>query len=342
VIEALLAIPTIAHKGFITEQYDSMVGSANMSTNRPSDAAIVRLHGRKDGLAVTADCNSLHVYSDPRQGAALAVSEAARNLACSGAKPLGVTNCLNFGNPYNPEVYFQFAQAIQGMGEACARFETPVTGGNVSFYNQSEHGPVFPTPTIGMVGYLTDAEQQQMTLDFKAEGDQIFLLGRVMEDYGSSQYLYHYHGITHSPVPYLHLDEEYALQQVLLDLIGQGLIRSAHDVSDGGLAVTLMESGFDRGLGFQVTTPTTLRKDAFLYGESGGRAVVSVDPEQVSRFEALAASHGVPTLLLGQVTAHAIQIDGKSLGDIAAFHHIYLHALTQRVNQTTSQEVLTD
>jgi phosphoribosylformylglycinamidine synthase subunit PurL len=340
VIAALLAIPTIAHKGFITEQYDSMVGSANMSTNRPSDAAIVRLHGRKEGLAVTADCNSLHVYSDPRRGTALAVSEAARNLVCSGAKPLGVTNCLNFGNPYNPEVYYQFSQAIQGMGEACRRFETPVTGGNVSFYNQSEHGPVFPTPTIGMVGYLDDAEAQQMTLDFKAEGDLIFLLGRVVEDYGSSQYLYHYHGITHSPAPYLDLDDEHLLQQTLLKLIREKAIRSAHDVSDGGVAVTLLESAFANHLGFSVQTPDYLRKDAFLYGESGGRVVVSLSQDQADLFEGICEAAALPYLALGQVTAQPIRIDGETLGNVGTFHQIYQQALTERVNQTTSQDVL--
>lgn len=340
VIEALLAIPTIAHKGFITEQYDSMVGSANMSTNRPSDAAVLRLHGRKPGLAVTADCNSLHVYSDPHRGTALAVSEAARNLVCSGAKPLGVTNCLNFGNPYNPEVYYQFAQAIQGMGAACRRFETPVTGGNVSFYNQSEQGAVFPTPTIGMVGYLEDAEAQQMTLDFQAEGDLIVLLGKVVEDYGSSQYLYHYHGITHSPAPYLDLDDEYLLQQTVLELIREKVIRSAHDVSDGGLAVTLLESAFPRQLGFSIQTPDSLRKDAFLYGESGGRVVVSVSAAQLERFEGICETAALPYLELGQVTAQQIRIDGQHLGHVGTFHQLYLQALTKRVNQTTSQEVL--
>lgn len=340
VIKALVAIPTIAHKGFITEQYDSMVGSANMSTNRHSDAAIVRLHGRKEGLAVTADCNSLHVYSDPRRGTALAVSEAARNLVCSGATPLGVTNCLNFGNPYNPEVYYQFSQAIQGMGEACRRLETPVTGGNVSFYNQSDHGPVFPTPTIGMVGYLDNAEAQQMTLDFKTEGDLIFLLGRVVEDYGSSQYLYHYHGITHSPAPYLDLDDEHLLQHTLLDLIGQKAIRSAHDVSDGGLAVTLLESAFANQMGFTVQTPDYLRKDAFLYGESGGRVVVSLSQDQADLFEGICETAALPYFELGQVTAQQIRIDGEHLGNVGTFHQIYLQALTERVNHTTSQDVL--
>jgi len=340
VIKALLAIPTIAHKGFITEQYDSMVGSANMSTNHPSDAALLRLHGRKEGLAVTADCNSLHVFSDPRRGTSLAVSEAARNLVCSGAKPLGVTNCLNFGNPYNPEVYYQFSQAIQGMGEACRRFETPVTGGNVSFYNQSNQGPVFPTPTIGMVGYLEDAEAQRMTLDFKAEGDLIFLLGRVVEDYGSSQYLYHYHGITHSPAPYLDLDDESLLQETLLKLIREQAIRSAHDVSDGGLAITLLESAFPNQMGFSVQTPDYLRKDAFLYGESGGRVVVSLSRDQADLFEGICETAALPYLELGQVTGQQIRIDGEHLGNVGTFHQIYLRALTERVNQTTSQDVL--
>ncbi|MGZ5287672.1 MAG: phosphoribosylformylglycinamidine synthase subunit PurL, partial [Flavisolibacter sp.] len=187
VAKELIRLPTIASKRWITNQYDSMVGTANTSTNQPADAAIVLVRETGRGIAVTVDCNSRYVYADPYKGAMIAVAEAARNIVCSGGKPLGVTNCLNFGNPYDPEVYYQFVHAIKGMGEACRKFDTPVTGGNVSFYNQNPDGPVFPTPTIGMVG-LVDDLKKKMTLDFKSPGDVIYLLGTSRNDLASSAY----------------------------------------------------------------------------------------------------------------------------------------------------------
>ncbi len=329
VIRFLLDRPSIASKRWVTEQYDSMVGTANMSTNTPSDAAIVRIHGKKEGLAVTADCNSRYVHADPEQGAAHAVAEAARNLVVSGALPLGVTNCLNFGNPFNPEVYYQFAHAIKGMGKACLAFDTPVTGGNVSFYNQSETGPVFPTPTIGMVGVLADVTTGTMGMAFQHEGDKIYLLGQVVEDLGSSEYLYAYHGVKHSPAPYLNLQEEVALQKEVLALIHARLIRSAHDVSDGGLVVCLLESAFVKGLGFTLDCPGNLRKDAFLYGEAGGRVVVSVSPQQEKAF--LSALKHVPARLLGTVKGKDLALDGETLGSIASYRAIYDQGLTGKL-----------
>ncbi len=329
VIRFLLDRPSIASKNWVTEQYDSMVGTVNMSTNAPSDAAILRIHDQKQGLAVTADCNSRHVYADPEKGCALAVAEAARNLVVSGARPLGVTNCLNFGNPYNPEVYYQFAHAIKGMRTACSKFDTPVTGGNVSFYNQSETGPVFPTPTIGMVGVVEDIEKGTMSMNVKQEGDAIYLLGKVVEDIGSSEYVYAYHGIKNTPAPYLDLDEELALQIQMLDLIGEGLVQSAHDVSDGGLIVALLESGFVNGLGMEITCPDDMRKDAFLYGEAGGRIVVSVSSEDETSFRR--AVSGVPLLKLGTVTGAHLVLDGETLGRIEDYQAIYQQGLTSRV-----------
>ncbi|MGZ8524195.1 MAG: phosphoribosylformylglycinamidine synthase subunit PurL, partial [Chitinophagaceae bacterium] len=187
IAEQVIQLPSIASKRWIFNQYDSMVGTANTSTNAPSDAAVVVVKGSKKGLAVTTDCNSRYVYADPYKGTMIAVSEAARNIVCSGGQPLGVTNCLNFGNPYDPEVYYQFVHAIKGMGEACRKFDTPVTGGNVSFYNQNPDGPVNPTPTIGMVGLLEDVNNK-MTLDFKDEGDVLYLLGHSQNDINSSEY----------------------------------------------------------------------------------------------------------------------------------------------------------
>lgn len=329
VIRFLLDRPSIASKQWVTEQYDSMVGTVNMSTNAPSDAAIVRIHDRKQGLAVTADCNSRFVYANPEIGCALAVSEAARNLVVTGAKPLGVTNCLNFGNPYNPEVYYQFANAIKGMGAACSKYDTPVTGGNVSFYNQSETGPVFPTPTIGMVGVIDDVTTGTMSMNFKQEGDKIYLLGKVVEDIGSSEYVYAYHGIKNSPAPYLDMDEELALQNQILKLIETGLIKSAHDVSDGGLIVTVLESGFVGGLGMTINTPDDIRQDAFLYGEAGGRIVVSVSPDQEADF--LAAIHGVPVLELGTVAGDSLVLNGETLGSVAEYKGVHSLGLTGKL-----------
>ena len=214
----IIQLPSIASKRWIYNQYDSMVGTVNASTNAPTDAAIVIVKGTKKALAVTTDCNSRYVFADPYKGAMIAVSEAARNIVCSGGQPLGVTNCLNFGNPYDPEVYYQFVHAIKGMGDACRKFDTPVTGGNVSFYNQNPDGPVYPTPTIGMVGLLEDAKNR-MTMDFKEEGDVLYLLGHSQNDINCSEYLHKILDVKFSPAPHFDLDEEYALQKKLSEAI---------------------------------------------------------------------------------------------------------------------------
>ena len=208
VADFLLSHYNIASRRWVSTQYDSMVGTVNMSTNAPSDAAIVNIKGTEKAIALTVDCNARYVYADPENGCAIAVAEAARNLVCSGAEPSAITNCLNFGNPYNKEVYWQFVQAIKGMGKACRKFQTPVTGGNVSFYNQSsDEGPVFPTPTIGMLGVLEN-KNHRMSLNFKNAGDSIFLIGESVNDISSSEYLYSFHGIKTSPAPHFDLDVE--------------------------------------------------------------------------------------------------------------------------------------
>lgn len=271
VAEEIIQIPNIASKRTVYQQYDSMVGTGNTSTNAPTDAAVVLVKGTAKGIAVTTDCNSRYVFADPYKGTMIAVSEAARNIVCSGGLPLGVTNCLNFGNPYDPEVYYQFVSAIKGMGEACRKFDTPVTGGNVSFYNQNPDGAVYPTPTIGMVGLLEHIDEK-MTLDFKAEGDLIFLVGKATNDISSSEYLHKIHGIEYSPVPHFDLNEEFELQQTIARLIKEKLIVSAHDVSEGGLFVTLIESSFNRNLGFDVAAAdASVRKDAYWFGEGQNR-----------------------------------------------------------------------
>jgi phosphoribosylformylglycinamidine synthase II len=313
VAETIIRLPSIASKRWIFTQYDSTVGTVNSSTNSPTDAAIVLVKGTKKGLAVTTDCNSRYVFADPYKGAMIAVSEAARNIVCSGAEPIGVTNCLNFGNPYDPEVYYQFVKAIEGMGEACRKFNTPVTGGNVSFYNQNPEGPVYPTPTIGMVGLLENIKTKT-TLDFKEEGDVIYLLGEITNDINCSEYLHKFCKIEFSPAPYFDLDGELKLQKKVSELISRQFIRSAHDVSEGGLFTTLCESGFSRELGFSVETKSTIRKDAFLFGEGQGRLIVTVTIDKVKEFENFLQDF--PCEKIGVVSTGEVVIDGDFWGTL--------------------------
>ena len=321
VMEFLAKLPNLASKRWVYNQYDSMVGGINMSTNAPSDAAIVNIKGTKKALAMTVDCNARYVNADPEVGCAIAVSEAARNIVCSGGAPSAVTNCLNFGNPYNPEVYWQFVGAIKGMSAACLKFETPVTGGNVSFYNQSSYeGPVFPTPTIGMIGVLAD-KSLQTTLNFKNEGDVIYLLGESKNDISSSEYVYSFHKLKSTPAPYFNLDAEHKLQTVISSLISSKLIRSAHDVSDGGLFMNLLESGMVNNLGFEITCDSSIRKDAFLFGEAQSRAVITVS--SASDIEAELKKLTIPFIKLGVVKGNAIVIDGTNYGLISDFKHSF-------------------
>ncbi len=311
----LIGHPNIASRRWIAEQYDSMVGTANTSTNQPSDAAIVNVKGTNKNIVISVDCNSRYVNSDPEKGTIIAVCEAARNIVCSGGEPVAITNCLNFGNPYIPEVYWHFVGAIKGMRAACEKLKTPVTGGNVSFYNQSsDEGPVFPTPTIGMLGLLEDIKLK-MTLDFKNEGDIIYQLGTSRNDISSSEYLYSYHKYKASPAPFIDLEEEAKLQKTILELIKNKLIVSAHDVSDGGLFVTLTESAMaaSKELGFSVkTTSHKVRKDAFWFGESQSRVVVSVSQDKKENFETILKTNNVDFSNLGSVVAEKVcQIDGN-------------------------------
>ncbi len=325
VAEKLVQIPNIASKRWIYTQYDSMVGTANMSTNAPSDAPLVWIKGTDRALAVTVDCNSRYVYADPYKGAMIAVSEAARNIVCSGALPLGVTNCLNFGNPYDPEVYYQFVNAIKGMGDACRKFDTPVTGGNVSFYNQNPDGPVYPTPTIGMVGLLEKIDHQ-MTLHFKESGDLIIMLGVARNDIGSSEYLHKIVGVDHSPSPHFDIEEEYTLQQLVRLLIQQKLVDSVHDISEGGLFINLLESGFNNHLGFEVKqTDASIRKDAFWFGEAQSRVVVTIAPEKLDALKAACGKHVYA--ILGSVTESTIQVDGDHWGGIENWKDLYDSAI---------------
>lgn len=327
--------PNLLSKRWIYEQYDSMVRTNSMSTNDPSDAAIVRVKGTNKALAVTTDCNSAYVYADPYIGTMIAVAEAARNIVCSGGEPVAITNCLNFGNPYNPEVYWQFVHAIKGMGDACMKFDTPVTGGNVSFYNQSvfkdRTDPIFPTPTIGMLGVLDDKDKR-MTLNFKAPGHQIYMLGTPQNDMGSSEYLRIVHNIPLSPAPKFELDEEYHIQQNIKALIKKDMIESAHDISEGGLFMALMESAMVNELGFTIETDSNFRKDAYLFGESQSRIVISVKLDNEDDLVNYLNSHNVSFSKLGEVKGDQIVIDDENYGTIQDWKALHLDHLGEKID----------
>ena len=336
VARQLMANHNIASKKWIYEQYDSMVGTANMSTNKPSDAAVVNIKNSNKALVLSVDCNGRYVQADPEVGTMIAVCEAARNIVCSGGEPSAITNCLNFGNPYNPEVYWQFVGAIKGMGAACKRFETPVTGGNVSFYNQTVNAdgsaaPVFPTPTIGMLGVMKD-KSLQTTLDFKYKGDLIYLLGVPRNDINSSEYLYSFHGVKNSPAPFFDLEEEFNLQQCLKALIRNNYISSAHDVSDGGLFVTLCEMALPNSLGFDIVTDSEIRRDAFLFGESQSRIAVTVVEDYEDEFLDFVGESDLQVMLLGHVTKGRVTIDEENFGFIEDYRALYENSIAEAMS----------
>ena len=334
VAKFLTSSPNIASKRFVYEQYDSMVGTANMSTNFPTDAGIVNLKDSKKALAMTVDCNARMVNANPEEGCAMAVAEAARNIVCSGGMPSAITNCLNFGNPYNPEVYWQFVGSIKGMAKSCKKFSTPVTGGNVSFYNQSAidgvEVPVFPTPTIGMLGIVEDKENI-MSLAFKNSNSLIYLIGESKNDISCSEYLATYHNFHESSTPPFDLDIEYELQKTTSNLIKDKLILSAHDVADGGLFIALLESSMYNNLGFSINTLDNLRKDAFLFGESPSRIVVSIEPKNKDAFEKFMLSTNTAFNHLGNVTSGDIIIDNESFGNSEEYKKIYDTSISEKM-----------
>jgi phosphoribosylformylglycinamidine synthase II len=311
---SLLESPTIASKRWVYQQYDHMVRTNTMV--RPgSDAAVVRIKGTNKAVAMTVDCNSRYCMLHPYEGARIAVAEAARNLACSGAEPIGLTDCLNFGNPERPEIMWQFVLAVEGIKDACERLAVPVVSGNVSFYNETNGLSIYPTPMLGMVGLIEQADQT-MTQWFKQDGDEIILLGATREDLGGSEYLKIIHAREQGSPPLLNMDAEKALHECVLALVRHGLVQSAHDCSDGGLAVTLAESCFsgqDRKLGAVVRLASgRIRKDAVLFGESQSRVVLSAKPSHRQAILDQAKSLGVPAEVIGSVTGARLTI---SLGD---------------------------
>jgi len=330
-LERLLASPNIASKRWVYEQYDHTIGANTRVGGGRSDAAVVRVPGTRKGLAMCVDCNARYVAVDPQRGAALAVMEAARNVACAGARPIGITNCLNFGNPLNPETYYFFHEAVTGIAEACQALDIPVTGGNVSFYNETRGNPVLPTPVIGMVGLLEDVTRA-LTIGFRDEGDFVALLGSLGPDLGASEYLSVMHGAFAGAPPRLDLESEIRLINLLGDLAEMQLLKSAHDVSDGGLAVTLAEMCMAGGLGCVLTFPWKGRPVETLFAESSGCAVVSVDHDSWRAFRLSAGEHGVPVQILGRVGGDLLAINDWILAPVSHLTQIYESAIPDLMN----------
>ena len=302
VLISLLSSPTITSKEYVYSQYDSTVRT-NTVIGPGSDAAVIRIKGSEKALSISTDCNGKYVYLNPRKGGMIAVAESARNVACSGGTPLAITNCLNFGNPQDPEIYWQFREAVLGIGDACRAFNTPVTGGNVSFYNESVLGAVYPTPVIGMVGILEDSSKH-MDIAYKQAGDFIVAIGSLNGGLGGSEYLKVLHGIIEGPIPEIDLEIERHIQMILKELISNGIINSAHDVSDGGLAVNLAESicSSEKSLGAEINVSRKLRNDEILFGESQGVVIVSVSPDKLDKVALLSQEHKIHSETIGVVT----------------------------------------
>jgi phosphoribosylformylglycinamidine synthase len=317
-LRTVLGSPTVASKAWVYNQYDYMVRTS--TAVRPgSDAAVVTIHGTRKGLAMTTDCNGRYVYLDPEVGGRIAVSEAARNIVCSGAEPLAITDNLNFGNPEKPDVFWQMERAVDGMAEACRVLDTPVIGGNVSLYNENTTGSIYPTPVVGMVGLVADTDHIT-TQGFKQEGDSILLLGVTKAELGGSEFQYAVHGVTEGRPPALDLDTEKKLLSAVLNSIRGGLVRSAHDLSEGGLAVALAESCISGGVGANVELSANgLRSDVALFSESQSRIVLTAAPERAEELKAAIAASGVPVEIIGTVGGDRLRVnlDGASVLDEA-------------------------
>ncbi len=331
----LLDSPTIASKAWIYEQYDHMVRTDTVFLPG-HDAALVRVKGMKKGIAISTDVNGLYCYLDPFEGGKIAVAEAARNVACVGAKPIAVTNCLNFGNPMKPEVFWQFHRAADGMSEACRKLGTPVTGGNVSFYNENPRGAIYPTPTIGMVGILEDIGKRVPSF-FKKEGDFIYLIGTTYDELGGSQYLLTVHGLRKGMPPRLNLDFELKLQNFLQACASDRLLHSAHDLSEGGLAVALAECLFGcagKPMGAEVNLPQSgLRIDSLLFSESQSRVLVSIAREEENSFEKKVHSSAIPFQQIGVVTRDHLKIGSWIELSSRELEQTYRQAIPRRMGE---------
>ncbi len=304
----LLESPNIASKEWVYEQYDHMVRT-NTVVHPGSDAAVLRIKGKNKGLAISTDCNSRYCYLDPEMGGSIAVVEAARNVVCSGAKPLAITDGLNFGNPMNPEIFWQFEKCAEGISKACESLNTPVTGGNVSFYNESPEGAVYPTPIIGMVGLMDDVKKA-ITQDFKDEGDFIFLVGETKDELGGSEYLKVIHDKEEGKIPELDLEEEKNVQNFVLSAIDKGIVKSAHDCSEGGLAVNLAESCINGNIGAEIYLENSSLSDiSSLFSETQSRIVISVANDNIDEFINLKKTNNLKVEKLGEVKGDRLKIN---------------------------------
>jgi phosphoribosylformylglycinamidine synthase len=303
----ILSSPTVGSKLWVYRQYDHMVRT-NTIVLAGMGAGVIRVKGTSRALAMSVDGNGRYCYLDPHRGAMLAVAEAARNVACAGGQPIGATNCLNFGNPERPEIMWQFAESVKGIGEACRALDVPITGGNVSLYNETDGKAIYPTPVIGVVGVIDDAARA-LTRLFRRPDDAVVLLGETHAELGGSEFLKAVHGMVSGEPPRLDLDRERALIDLLVQASGDGLLRSAHDCSDGGVAVTLAECTFgEDAVGCDVDLGDAGGTDATLFSESASRAVVTTAKEDADRLLARAAERGVPARLIGRTGGSRLRV----------------------------------
>ena len=329
-LEALLKSPNLASKRWVYEQYDTMVRTNTVQGPGAADAGIIRLKGSKKGLVAKTDCNGRYVYLNPRRGGQIAVAESARNVVCSGAKPMAITNCLNYGNPYKPEVYWTFKESLAGMGDACRKLNTPVTGGNVSFYNENPESAIFPTPIIGMLGVIEDVEKHKMSPSFKNEDDIILYVGSPRIGLGGTEYLKVIHGLTTGDAPVLDLDVELKVQQVVLQAITSGLVTAAHDISDGGLAVTIAEMGIFSLLGAQIDLSIfsgSVHEIWFSEAQSG--IVLTCQPNQKETLIKHLVQGGVEVVQIGTVQGDALMFEGVGSVSLDHLHSIYESAIPE-------------
>ena len=302
----LLRSPNIASKEWAYNQYNQTYGG-NIIVKPGSNAGVIKVEGTKKGVAVTTDCNSRFCYLDPREGSKIAVAEAARNIICSGAKPLAITDGLNFASPERPESFWQFRESVIGISEACRELDTPVISGNVSLYNETEEGSIYPTPIIGMVGVLEDVDKV-CTMDFKSEGDNIILLGKNTDEIGGSEYLSRIHGLEKGEVPFINFALETKLQNIVLESIEKGLVQSAHDISEGGLAIALAKSAINGRLGAKVNINSSMRKDLLLFSEGQSRFILTIKDEDMDEFIREIDKLELPYEILGKVTGDKLEI----------------------------------
>lgn len=332
-VQSVLSSPTIASKKWIYRQYDHMVMTG--SVQKPgSDAALVRIGETNKAVSLTVGCNSRYVYLNPKVGAEIAVAECGRNIVCSGATPLAITDCLNFGNPEKPETMWQFVEACQGISAACVALDTPVVSGNVSLYNETNHVGIFPTPSIGMVGLLKDLNMRLNSF-FQASGDVILLLGETKNELGGSEYLKLRTGKICGECPSLNLADEKSLWQVILNLNNQRLLQSAHDLSEGGLAVSLFESCFENEFGFEVVGQSDLRADEYLFSESQSRILISVKSSNLAMVSESLSKHKIHFSELGKVTSGevALKVNQRELlrGSVREFKDFYMSGFEKGV-----------